>query len=131
MSKTSHRFITNILAATAATKVERPDDSSDDTDAEELDGINQNLGGMDLVEETLKGMCKHNPEEGAKAMGRHAKAIRLGRALWESPPLEEEVASLIQERFFDDGSFPPMKDVKAATTCAKSQVEERPAPFPR
>ena len=69
---------------------------------------------MDLVQQTLKGMCSINPEEGAKIMGMHAKTIRLGRGLWESPPLEAREADFIQERFFDDGTFPPLKEVKAA-----------------
>ena len=75
---------------------------------------------MDLVQQTLQGMASRNADEGVKAMGRHARTIRLGRSLWESPPLESNVARLIQERFFDDGIFPPMKDVK----------KERLAPSP-
>ena len=63
-------------------------------------------------------------------MGRHARTIRLGRALWESPPLASHVARLIEERFFDDGIFPPIQDAKKAVTLAKNQLEERPAPFP-
>ena len=62
-------------------------------------------------------------------MGRHARTIRLGRNLWESPPLETNVARLIHERFFDDGSFPPIKEVKTAVAQAKNPLEERPAPF--
>ena len=60
---------------------------------------------MQLVRDTLKGMAARNPEEGVKAMGRHARAIRLGRRIWESAPLDPSMADLIQERFFDDGSF--------------------------
>ena len=84
---------------------------------------------MDLVHQTLKGMCTKNAEEGMKAMGRHARTIRLGRTLWESAPLEPEVTSLMQERFFDDGTFPPLKEVKTAVAQAKNPLEERPAPF--
>ena len=62
-------------------------------------------------------------------MGRHAKTIWLGRSLWESPALPAEVRRHIQERFFDGGTFPPLKDVKKAVTTAKNPPEERPAPF--
>ena len=62
-------------------------------------------------------------------MGRHARTIRLGRTLWESAPLEPEITSLMQERCFDDGTFPPLKEVKAAVAQAKNPLEERPAPF--
>ena len=84
---------------------------------------------MALVQQTLKGMSANNLEEGMKAMGRHAKTIRLGRSLWESAPLEPEITSLMQERFFDDGTFPPLKEVKTAAAQAQNPVEERPAPF--
>ena len=84
---------------------------------------------MDLVHQTLKGMCAKNSEEGMKAMGRHARTIRLGRTLWESAPLEPEITSLMQERCFDDGTFPPLKEVKAAVAQANNPLEERPAPF--
>ena len=62
-------------------------------------------------------------------MGRHARTIRLGRTLWESAPLEPEITSLMQERCFDDGTFPPLKEVKAAVAQAKHPLEERFAPF--
>ena len=62
-------------------------------------------------------------------MGRHASTIRLGRNIWQSALLEADVAQLIEERFFDDGSFPAIKEVKAAVASMKSPVEELPAPF--
>ena len=88
ISTTSLRYIQNILAATAATNTEDSDDSSDDTDAEQYENFDFKAGTMDLVHQTLKGMCTRNAEEGMKAMGRHARTIRLGRTLWESAPLE-------------------------------------------
>ena len=39
------------------------------------------------------------------------------------------MARLRQERFFDDGSFPPIKEVRTAVVLAKNPLEERPAPF--
>ena len=68
----------NLLAATTATKTEDSDNSSDDTDSEARENLGGATGGMHLVEKILKG----NPDEGVKAMGRHAKIIRLGRSLW-------------------------------------------------
>ena len=64
-----------------------------------------------------------------KALGRHARTIRFGRSLWESPTLDANAANLIRERFFDDGTFPPMTDVKTYVTLAQNPVEERPAPI--
>ena len=84
---------------------------------------------MELVRQTLEGMARSNKDEGVKAFGRRARTVRLGRSLWGSPPLEASVTRLMQERFFDDGTFPPLKDVKRAVTLAKNPLEERPAPF--
>ena len=53
----------------------------------------------------------------------------MGRALWQSPPLDATVAATVHERFFDDGSFPPILEVRKAVTAAKKQEEQRPAPF--
>ena len=103
--------------------MEDSENSSDDSDAEQWENLDVKAGSMDLVRQTLQGMASRNAEEGLKAMGRHAKTIRLGRSLWESPPLEANVARLIDERFFDDGSFPPLKEVKKAVTTAKNPQE--------
>ena len=66
MSNTSLRYIQNLLAATAATRMDDPNNSSDDTDAEEWENVDRKVGGMDLVEKTLKGMCKEHPDEGVE-----------------------------------------------------------------
>ena len=62
-------------------------------------------------------------------MGRHARTIRLGRALWQCHPLESDVTRHIEERFFDDGSFPALQEVKKTLGVAQNPPEERPAPF--
>ena len=129
VSSTSLRYIQNILTATAATNTEDSEDSSDDTDAEQYENFDFKAGNMDLVHQTLKCMCAKNTEEGMKAMGRHARTIRLGRTLWASSPLKPDITSLMQERFFDDGTFPPLKEVKTAVAQVKNPLEERPAPF--
>ena len=81
VSSTSLRYIQNLLAATAATKLENSDGSSDDTDAEEWENLDVKAGSMQLVRLTLQGMASRNADEGVKAMGRHAATIRLGRSL--------------------------------------------------
>ena len=70
-----------------------------DSDAETWRNLEMRAGSMDLVRQTLQGMAARSSDEGVKAMGPHARTIRLGRALWQSPPLEAEVATTIQERF--------------------------------
>ena len=111
--------------------MEDSENSSDDSDAEQWENLDTKAGSMELVRHTLQGMASRNAEEGMKAMGRHARTIRLGRSLWESPPLQPNVARLIEERFFDDGTFPALKDVKKSVTIAKNPQEARPAPIPR
>ena len=111
--------------------MEDSENSSDDSDAEQWENLDVEVGNMDLVRQTLQGMASRNTDEGVKAMGRHARTIRLGRSLWESPALESNVSRLIEERFFDDGIFPPIKDVKKADTLAKNPLEDRPTPFPK
>ena len=100
--------------------MEDSENSSDDSDAEVWENLDLKAGSMELVRQTLQGMASRNAEEGLKAMGRHARTIRLGRNLWEILPLPENVARLIDERFFDDGTFPPLKEVKKAVTIAKN-----------
>ena len=65
------------------------------------------------------GLASKSAEEGKKAIGKHARTIRLGRSLWQSPPLTEHVSASMQERFSDDGTFSPWKDVERALTNAK------------
>ena len=128
VSESSRRYIVNMLAATAATKTEDSGDSSEDSDAEAWATMNKRAGSMQLVQQTLQGMAARNSEEGVKAMGPHARTIRLGRALWESPPLVEEVANTIEETLFD-GDFPPLAEMRKAVANVKQPDEQRPTPF--
>ena len=89
--------------------MEDSENSSDDSDAEQWENFDFKAGIMDLVRQALQGMASRNTDEGVKAMGRHARTIRLGRSLWGSPALESNVSRLIEERFFDDGIFPPRR----------------------
>ena len=119
VSETSRRFIVNLLAATAATQAEKPEDSSEDSDAEAWQGIDVRTGNLDIVHKTLTGMAKRSSDEGAQALGRHARTIRLGRSLWQSEPLSSTDAEHMCERFFDDGTFPPLKEVKKALDAVR------------
>ena len=59
----------------------------------------------------------------------HASTIRIGRNLWQSAPLDESTESLIEERVFEHGSFPPLGESKKAVARLKKADEERPQPF--
>ena len=74
-------------------------------------------------------MASKSSDDGAQALGRHARTIHLGRALWQSPPLDAHVASSMQERMFDDGTFPPLAEARKAVAQAKKPDEQRPPPF--
>ena len=74
-----------MLAATAATKMEDSENSSDDSDAEQWENFDFKAGNMDLVRQTLQGMASRHADEGVKAMrgthGRFVSAEDLGKAL--------------------------------------------------
>jgi hypothetical protein len=109
VSKTSRRFIANLLAATGTSKVEESDDSSAGSTAQAWENLDLQVGNLDLVHQTLQGIAIRNQEEGEKALGRHARTIRLGRSLWQSEPLSPEVVSKMRESVFDEKSFPRRK----------------------
>ena len=84
---------------------------------------------MDVVRCTLDGIAARSTDEGAKGLGRHAKTIRLGKSLWQSPSLTPEEKNDIHERFFDDCSFPPLKESKKALEEVRKLDQQRPAPY--
>ena len=96
-----------------------PGDSSDDSEAEQWSHLDLRAGNMDVVRQTLDGICATSKEEGQKGLGRHATTIRIGRELWQSPPLDATAECKIQERFFDDGSFPAPDMLKKAVAKLK------------
>ena len=128
-TQTSKRFITNLLTATAARVVEEPGDSSDDSDDFDYDPTGRPAGNMDLIRQTLNGISCRSDENGVEAIGRYATVIQLGRNLWQSPPLTPVEAEAATERFFDDGSLPPVAEVLKAAQEAFKNEEERPRPF--
>ena len=79
-----------MLAATAASKAEEQGEPSDDTDDEDWAHAERAAGNLDLVHKTLDCIAAHSREDGAKGFGRYAATIRLGRILWQSPPLQDE-----------------------------------------
>ena len=131
ISETSRRFISNLLAATAAVKNADSDDSSGDSDLEEWRRFDPRVGDMNLVRSTLHGIASRSQDEGVKAIGRHARTIRLGRAIWQSPPLPEEITSRIEETCFDDDSFPPAKEIQKALAAAKKRKRSKTGTFRR
>ena len=129
VSHTNKRFITNLLAATAARVVEDPDDSSGDSDDFHYDHHNRPAGSYTLIQQTLDGISALNPDNGVEAIGRHAAVIQLGRNLWQSPPLADHEKVAVAERIFEEKAWPPAAEVaKAANEMIKAQ-EDRPAPF--
>ena len=115
--------------ATAAIRGEDSEDSSQDSEDDAFKTFDVEAGSLELVRQTLEGMAARSPDEGIQAMGRHARTIRLGRTLWQSPPLDKEVSRNIAEHFCDDGRFPQVGEIKKAQKAALNPSEERPAPF--
>ena len=85
----TRRYIISLLAATSARVVEVAGDSSEDSDAEQWAHLDIKVGDMDVIRRCLDGIGAHSLENGTKRLGRHARAIRIGRDLWQSPPLSE------------------------------------------
>jgi hypothetical protein len=129
VSKTSQKYITNLLAATAAKVTEVAGDSSGDSDNEVWAHIDVRVGNMDAVRKALDGIASRSTDDGARGFGRYASTIRIGRELWRSPDLPTDVTRNISERFFDDGTFPPTHKVKKEVEKLKKVDESRPEPF--
>jgi len=90
VSELSRKFIVNLLAATAARVVEDPGDSSEDSDDYDCRHLDRHVGSLNLVQQTLDGIATRSMDEGAHGMGKHAQTIHLGKALWQSAPLNAE-----------------------------------------
>ncbi len=114
ISATSRKYIAILLLATADFREEDSEDSSQDSEDDAFKTFDVEAGSLELVRLTLQGMAARSPDEGIQAMGRHARTIRLGRTLWQSPPLDKEVSRSIAEHFCDDGSFSPWQEAKKA-----------------
>ena len=129
VSEPSRRYITNLLAATASARIDEQQDSSDDSDEDQWKTAPTQNVTMGFVRRALNGIAAHSAEDGSRGFGRHASVIRMGRALWQTPPLDSCQERGITERFFDDGSLPPCEESKKSFAAAKKVQEMRPAPF--
>ena len=129
VSESNRRYLTNLLAATAARVVEDSDDSSTDSDELELESMPPHAGHMQLVEKTLRGIAARSSDDGVQVFGKHGSVIHLGRSLWQTLPLSAAEQVNVEERFFDDGTFPPCQEILQAAAEAVKNAEERPAPF--
>ena len=97
LSESSRRYITNMLASTQSMK-EDAQDSSDDTDEEKWKPIQTAAGSMEVVNRTLCGIAARSADDGSRGSGCHAEIIRMGRDLWQTPPLTGSQAEKITEK---------------------------------
>ena len=104
-------------------------DSSDDSDEEKWKPLQTSAGSMEVVQRILTGIAARSVDDGSRGFGRHADIIRMGRALWHTPPLTEARARNIKETFFDDGRFPPSEQSKAAFAAKRSTKENLTQPL--
>ena len=125
----SKRYITNLMAATAARVAEDPLGGDDETDDEPFHLPQGHAGSLALIEQTLRGIAASSSEDGEKGCGRYAQVVLLGRSLWASDPLTTAEKVGLQEVFFDDDAFPPLKDMEKAIRKATKDEAERPMPF--
>jgi len=79
-------------------------DSSEDSEDEQAIAAHIKSGNMELVRQTLHGIAAHSLDEGAAAIGRYAKTIRIGKDLWQ--PRTEDVCRHIREPCFEGDDFP-------------------------
>ena len=82
--------------------------------------LNVRAGNMQVVDGILNGLAKRSAEDGEQGLGRHGSTIRLGRSLWQTPPLAAVEANKIQECCFPEGHFPNRKDCKKALHTSSS-----------
>ena len=118
-----------MLSATSATKGERNDDSSDDTDDEAWANARRDAGDLTLVKKTLQGISSTSAENGTKGFGRHAETIRLGTVLWQSEQLSAEEKRTIHEVYFDAALLPTAVECKKLLTAKAKEGQDQIAPF--
>ena len=129
ISRTSQRYISNLLAATAARVVEKADSSADEDNEDEALHFNAKVGDMALIADTLKGIAAQDEDEGARGVGKHGACIRIGIHFWETSPLSATEEQQAVEPLFDDGQFPPLREALDAAKDITRMSEERLEPF--
>ena len=77
VSHTGKRYINNMLAVTAARVVQKADESSDDDEGPKH--FSADVGDLNLIMDTLRGIAMRDEDDGAQGFGRHAVCIDLGR----------------------------------------------------
>ena len=118
-----------MLAATAARVTEKTDDSDSETDEDKLEQWTAHAGSMKIIDDTLKGIAANDGDEGRLALGRHATTIRLGRDLWESPPLTLQERRQARQAIFDESTFPDPKESLDAADKAVQLDQARKEPY--
>ena len=73
--------------ANAAKPTEESEDSGEEPEKLPELSMPRHVGSLDLVHRTLQGIAARSEDDGAEGFGRHAATIRLGKALWQSAPL--------------------------------------------
>jgi len=129
VSESNRHYIMNLLSATAARVIEHDIESGGSSSESDMDRWKGNAGSMDLVHKTLRGIAAHDGDEGRFGVGRYAASIRMGRSLWETPPLNASERLRVKERLFDNGTYPDTKDTLKAALQAMQANDDRTAPF--
>ena len=130
VSEANRTFIQNLLMATAARVIEDPHEgSSDDESDMDYERSAHDIGSLDLVQNTLRGIAvKETEEDGQEGFGQYDASISLGRSLWQSAdltPTEVEKINLAEADYFLTA-----KNAKdALEQHVKEQKTERQAPF--
>ena len=130
------RYITNLFACTAARAVGEDSESEDEHQhQEEVQNKEGHAGSLALITKTLQGIASLEEKKGDIILGRHGKAIQLGRAQWETKPLTRTEEKHVHEVCFNDvmsphyTNFPSAKDARNKATKMVKQIDPRPAPY--
>jgi hypothetical protein len=119
VSELNRRYIVNLLGCTTARALDMPDEGdSDDSDDDGEPDVPQHVGNMDLVQRTIDGMWANSEDDGILGFGRHSESIRLGRNLWQTDALPDDVRSGIREDIFEPSAFPSGLDLPPPSPLA-------------
>ena len=126
----SVRYIKNLWSLCSAAAVRDADGEDRESEPEsDVELYKSHAGSLEFVRRTLDGIADQDSEERAPAFGRYQQSIKLGRAMWATPPVPQEVASGAYEPDFERGQWPSTKDAKNAAKAATKQDTERPMPY--
>ena len=76
---------------------EEEDEAEVGSDDDIYSGTVDYAANLQLIHKTLQGIAAHAEDEGAVGIGRRASTILLGRSLWETPALPDNVEKTIKE----------------------------------